>query len=74
MTWLSCCRQSSAVFTLFQGWQIFMQVTASSGQSLGYKRYIEFEPQHDKTIKMSVHPAKHPPSLIRVFAVRSVGS
>ena len=37
---------------------------------------ILFEPQHDKTNKVSVHPAKvkinislHPPSLIRVFAV-----
>ena len=37
-----------------------------------------FEPRHDKTNKMSVRPAKdqpgHPPSLIRVFAVRSMGS
>ena len=37
------------------------------------------EPRHDKTNKMSVRPAKtnqlgHPPSLIRVFAVRSMGS
>ena len=38
-----------------------------------------FEQRHDKTNKMSVRPAKtdqpgHPPSLIRVFAVRSAGS
>ena len=37
------------------------------------------EPPHDKTNKMTVRPAKtdqpgHPPSLIRVFAVRSMGS
>ena len=38
------------------------------------------EPRHDKTNKMSVRPAKiqsqpgHPPSLISVFAVRSMGS
>ena len=34
------------------------------------------EPSHDKTNKVSVHPAKtqHQPSLIRVFAVRSMGS
>ena len=32
-------------------------------------RYI-IEPRHDKTNKMS----EHPPSLIRVFAVRSMGS
>ena len=36
---------------------------------------LPFGPQHDKTNKMSVRPAKtdqpeHPPSLIRVFAVR----
>ena len=41
---------------------------------------LQYEPRHDKTKKMSVHPAKtqislgNPPGLIRVFAVRSVGS
>ena len=41
----------------------------------------QYGPPHDKTNKMTVRPAKtqispgiHPPSLIRVFAVRSVGS
>ena len=39
-----------------------------------------FEPPHDKTNKVACAPSKdsnqpkHPPSLIRVFAVRSVGS
>ena len=39
-----------------------------------------FEPPHDKTNKMTLVPSEnsdqpvHPPSLIRVFAVRSVGS
>ena len=38
-----------------------------------------FEPPHDKTNKINVRPAKTdqlgpPPSLIRAFAVRSVGS
>ena len=39
-----------------------------------------FEPPHDKTNKMTFVPSEdsdqpgHPPSLIRVFAVRSVGS
>ena len=39
-----------------------------------------FEPPHDKTNKMIFVPSEdsdqpgHPPSLIRVFAVRSVGS
>ena len=34
-----------------------------------------FEPPHDKTNRMTVRPAKtHPPKLIKVFAVRSVGS
>ena len=38
------------------------------------------EPPHDKTNKMACAPSEdsdqlgHPPSLIRVFAVRSVGS
>ena len=38
------------------------------------------EPRHDKTNKMSVRPCEdsdqpgHPPSLIRVCAVRSMGS
>ena len=37
------------------------------------------EPRHDKANKVSVRPAKtdqpgHPPSLIRVFAVRLMGS
>ena len=32
------------------------------------------EPRHDKTNKMSVRPAKTPPSPIRVFAVRSMDS
>ena len=37
------------------------------------------EPRHDKTNKISVRPANsdqpgHPPSLIKVFAVRSMGS
>ena len=39
-----------------------------------------FEPPHDKTNKMACAPSEnsnqpgHPPSLIRVFAVRSMGS
>ena len=32
------------------------------------------EPRHDKTNKMSVRPAKTQIRLIRVFAVRSIGS
>ena len=42
------------------------------------KDYV-VEPQYDKTNKITVRPAKtqispwHPPNLIRVFAVRSVG-
>ena len=42
------------------------------------KKHIE--PPHDKTNKMTFVPSEdsdqpgHPPSLIRVFAVRSVGS
>ena len=35
---------------------------------------VKYEPFHDKTNKMSVRPAKTPPNLIRVFAVRSVDS
>ena len=40
---------------------------------------VLYEPRHEKTNKISVRPAKtdqpgHPPSLIRVFAVRSMGS
>ena len=41
---------------------------------------IRFEPRHDKTNKMACAPSKHsdqrghPPSLIRVFAVRSMDS
>ena len=43
-------------------------------------RWKHFEPPHDKTNKMTFMPSKdsyqpgHPPRLIRVFAVRSVGS
>ena len=43
-------------------------------------RERHFEPPHDKTNKMSCVPSAdsdqpgHPPRLIRVFAVRSVGS
>ena len=43
-------------------------------------RKKHFEPPHDKTNKMTFVPSEdsdqpgHPPSLIRVFAVRSVGS
>ena len=43
-------------------------------------RKKHFEPSHDKTNKMNFVPSEdsvqpgHPPSLIRVFAVRSVGS
>ena len=39
-----------------------------------------FEPEHDKTYKMACAPSKdsdqpgHPPSLIRIFAVRSMDS
>ena len=33
---------------------------------------VSFEPPSDETNKMTVHP--HPPSLIRVFAVHSMGS
>ena len=47
--------------------------------SAGEKALI-FEPAHDKTNKMSCAPSEHsdqaghPPSLIRVFAVCSIGS
>ena len=43
-------------------------------------RKKHFEPPYDKTNKMTVVPSEdsdqpgHPPSLIRVFAVRSMGS
>ena len=43
-------------------------------------RKKHFEPPHDKTNKMTFVPSEdsdqpgHPPSLIRVFALRSVGS
>ena len=43
-------------------------------------RKKHFEPTHDKTIKMTFVPSEdsdqpgRPPSLIRVFAVRSIGS
>ena len=43
-------------------------------------RKKRFEPPHNKTNKMTFVPSKdsdqpgHPPSLIRVFAVRSMGS
>ena len=43
-------------------------------------RKKHFEPPHDKTNKMTFVPSEnsdqpgHPPSLIRVFAERSVGS
>ena len=43
-------------------------------------RKEHFEPPHDKTNKVTFVPSEdsdqpgHPPSLIRVFAVRSVGS
>ena len=54
-------------------------------QSLNVSPYfiivqIIFEPANDKTNKMACAPSEdadqsgHPPSLIRVFAVRSVGS
>ena len=43
-----------------------------------YIRY-EYQPLHDKTNKMTVpsedsDQSGHPPSLIRIFAVRSMGS
>ena len=38
-----------------------------------HKKSID-EPPHDKTSKMTVRPAKSLPSLIRVFAVHSMGS
>ena len=44
------------------------------------KEADRYEPQHDKTNKMTCAPIEdsdqpgHPPSLIRVFAVRSMGS
>ena len=43
-------------------------------------RKKHFEPPHDKTNKMTFAPSedsdqpRHPPSLIRVFALRSIGS
>ena len=45
-----------------------------------YCKYINiFESRHDKTNNVTVRPVKtdqpgHPPSLIRVFAVRSMGA
>ena len=45
-----------------------------------YNSENKFEPPHDKTKEMAYAPSEdsdqpgHPPSLIRVFAVRSVGS
>ena len=44
-----------------------------------FKSVSTNEPPYDKTNKMTVRPAKtdqpgHPPSMIRVFAVRSMGS
>ena len=35
---------------------------------------FKHEQPHDKTNKVTVHPAKTQPSLIRVFAVRLMGS
>ena len=49
-----------------------------SGDPIGGS--FTYEPPHDKTNKMTCAPSEdsdqpgHPPSLIRVFAVRSVGS
>ena len=48
------------------------------GVAIHLKRY--YEPPHDKTNKIGCAPNKdsdqpgHPPSLIRIFDVRSVGS
>ena len=45
-----------------------------------FKLKTKYEPPHDKTNKMACAPSKdsdqpgHPPSLIRVFAVCSMGS
>ena len=63
----------------------FKQATPCSSVSLGtVEAYSHgtaqlFEPVHDKTNKKDVRPGKthqpgHPPSLIRVLAVRSIGS
>ena len=51
-----------------------------SKRQISYRYQFRFEPPHEKTNKMACAPSDfsdqpgHPPSLIRVFAVRSVGS
>ena len=51
-----------------------------TGRRAFYELVTTFEPPHDKTNKMTCAPSEdsdrpgHPPSLIRVFAVRSLGS
>ena len=48
--------------------------------TLGLRERRKYEPPHDKTNKIACAPSEdsdqpgHPPSLIRVFAVRSMGS
>ena len=48
--------------------------------SLLHNKIMVYEPPHDKTNKVACAPSEdsdqpgHPPSLISVFAVRSVGS
>ena len=47
-------------------------------ESLGTVNYIVYESAHDNTNKMACATSEdqpgHPPSLIRIFAVRSMGS
>ena len=54
--------------------------THQSSLVMATKIMEPYKPAHDKTNKMACAPSKdsdqpgHPPSLIRVFAVRSMGS
>ena len=63
----------------FLGWKCAWVCWATANIFTHCNIILIFEPRYDKTKKMSVRPANsdqpgHPPSLMRVFAVRSMGS
>ena len=66
------------VFVMFCHWMLLIPSTFGALGRLCF--VIMVFPAHDKTNKMACAPSKdsdlpgHPPSLIRVFALRSMGS
>ena len=70
-----CGISFSALPLVMRGGLQFLLVTLTEDLFI-----VSFEPRRDKTNKLTCAPSEdsdqtgHPPSLIRVFAVRSVGS